>query len=219
MTPTATPEEILNTLKQRITDGDETVTAAELQQAETAVEIATLQNKGRERRAAKAEHQARLDELKQIRAAVENDLPNRSKKLASLLTKIDKSIEEAVTLASEHDQTIAAYSSRIRALQREGAVIDGLEVTADSIIAGNRNVGLIGLDAHITRAAKFRHEYPSRALSLADGYKPADRAHADNNVIVTILKPVGGHRKDDTVSVTHSQAERMIEGGYAEPAN
>lgn len=216
---TTTPTEALADLRQRIADGDTTVTAAELQQAETAVQIANLQTEGRERRAAEAEHQARLDELEQIRAAVENDLPNRSKKLASLLTKIDKSIEEAVTLATEHDQTITAYSSRIRTLQREGAVIDGLEVTADSIIAGNRNVGLIGLDAHITRAAKLRHEYPSHALSLADGYKPADRAHTDNNVTVTILKPVGGHRKDDTVSLTPSQAERMIEGGYAEPAN
>ena len=215
---TSTPEQNLADLRQRVADGDTTVTATELQQAESGVQIAALQAEGRERREAEAEHQAKLDELTEIRKAVENDLPNISEDLSKKLQKIDNLITEAVKLANGHDTRVATYSTRIRDLAKQGATIDGLDANVSGIIAGDRIVGLVDLNAHITRAAKHRAEYPGRELSLANGYKHSDRQHVDNRITVTFLKDVGGHRKDDTTRLTPSQAERMIDGGYAEQA-
>lgn len=218
MTTTTTPEQALADLRQRIADGDTSVTAVELQQAESAVQIAGLQAEGRERREAEAEHQAKLDELAEIRKAVENDLPNISEDLSKKLLKIDSLIAEAVKLANGHDTRVATYSTRIRDLTKQGATIEGLDANVSGIIAGDRIVGLVDLNAHITRAARRRSDYPSKELTLADGYKPSDRKHVDNSVTVTFLKDVGGHRKDDTARLAPSQAERMIDGGYAEQA-
>lgn len=212
---TSTPEQNLTDLRQRVADGDTTVTAAELQQAESAVQIADLQAEGRERREAEAEHQAKLDELTEIHKAVENDLPNISEELRTKLVKIDKLILEAVKIANEHDYKVAGYSNRIRDLAKDGAEIEGLEATADGIIAGDRIVGAVGLNAHITRAAKQRGDFPSSDLSLALGYKPSDRKHVDSRTTVKFLRDISTYQEGDAVLLMPSQAKILIDGGYA----
>ena len=185
---TSTPEQILENLRQRVEDGDTTVTPEELQQAEAAVQFTRLQTVGQEKREAAAAHQAKVDELEAIRDEVENQLPNISEQLRGKLEKADKLISEAVALAASHDVKVTGYGARIKALAEEGVEILDLEWTANGIIAGTRIVGLTDINAHINRVARKRADYPTNPLTIADGFKPADKERVNTNRTVRFLQ-------------------------------
>lgn len=211
-----TVTEILNNLKQRIADGDTTVTAAELQQAEASVEFARIQSEGQQQRDEAAAHQALLDELETIRGEVENGLPNTFDKIRTKLLKIDKDIAEVMGMADEHDRTVTRYGARIQTLAKQGAVIDDLEYTADGIYAGDRRVSVIGLNNIIVYAARKKADFPSSTLTLAERYRPVDTPKSDSNVTVQLLRALGGNDEGDTVRVLPSIAEQLIQAGDAE---
>lgn len=216
--PSMTATELLENLRQRIADGDTSITAAELQQAESGVEFAKLQAAGQAKREAAAEHQARLDELEKIREEVENGLPNISGKIHGKLEKIDKDLADLLQLANEHDRKVLDYGKRIRDLADQGATVGDIEATADGVIAGDVAVRTINLETCIARATRQKADQPLTELSFAEKFKPVVREHIDASVSVRLLKNLGGHEEGAVIKVMPSIAERMIDAGNAEAA-
>lgn len=229
--PTMTAQELLDNLHQRIADGDTTVTADELQQAEASVNFTRLQTAGQHARAQAAEHQARLDELHDIRVALEVNLPEFSTKIRAKLAKAEKEIEAAEQLATEHNTQVTAFRSRIKQLERDRASVEGLELAGTRIIAGDREIDTINLDQDIARAANSKGSFPSSKLELVNEFRAGDRVKTNNSVTVRWLhdrtrsslnvatnsfETVYDQKAGDTASLSPGAAQHLVEYGAAE---
>lgn len=237
MTPTATPEKILDNLKQRITDGDETVTAAELQQAETAVEFTRLQAEGQQARAAAAEHDAKIAELEQIRHAITHDVPNVTSELSKLTRQFETTAMKILTLTDQHNERITGYVSRVKALDKEGVTIDGLTRAAGDtgIIADNRIVSTHDAKTLLERILEQHTRYSGDTDDLHATIPRMDREHASKDRTIRWIEDRGErsginpstglvethyqHRAGDTTTLGAGQAKALVEVGVAEYAD
>lgn len=233
---TNTPEQILDNLRQRIEDGDNTVTPEELQQAETAVQFTRLQTTGQEKRDAAAAHQAKLDELDQIRQAIAEDAPFQGEALTKLLAAAEKAMTAFIKATLDRNKRIAQYVKRIKALELEGSVSQHLEtypggVGTDALLVNSEVIDrlhagqiLTELLEKIGRDNKFEKDawHPRRSsMGSPNPYGDIEKTRniaTRETVEVRFLRNVGGHEVGDTAALMPSAAKRMIDTGYAEAA-
>ncbi|MFV2102809.1 hypothetical protein [Micromonospora sp. LOL_024] len=104
---------LVDALERRVVDGDDTVTAEQIEQADKLGRFARLRAQHTAKKAAKAQHAAWLRECGQIRAEMEAYAPGLADRLTEKLKVAEQALTDVVAMANDHNTRVADWRRRM----------------------------------------------------------------------------------------------------------
>lgn len=104
---------LVEALERRVVDGDESVTADEIDQAEKVGRFARLRAKHTAAKAAKAKHAAWLRACGDIRAEMEAYAPGLGDRVTERLQAAEQALNDVVAIANAHNAKVADWRRRM----------------------------------------------------------------------------------------------------------
>lgn len=104
-------------LQRRVVEGDDQVTAAEIDKAKSDSEFANLRAKAVASKAERTKHAEWLRQCDQLRAEIEGHKPGTGGQLAELLAGAEKAIAAFITAAQERNEAVAGWRQRMQDLR------------------------------------------------------------------------------------------------------
>ncbi|MFP8882616.1 hypothetical protein [Streptomyces mangrovi] len=169
--------ELLAALEEKVRDGDDKVTPAQLAEQRELSRFAKLRAEAARRKAAKAKEDARLRELRALADEIRGADPDRQQ-LGDAVDRLENALRDVVALAEGHNQQLARWRARAAQLGvRSGSAGNGLTVrpgsgfTVDDTVLDAVPTGSL-LSALVHRATtehrNVRHEGQPLAVRCSD---------------------------------------------------